>query len=188
MEIASATAVKTSGRKEWTNNFCSVRAQRSTSKQLSGPKFINRLRNLAPLLGRGKSSGWVRITLSAGESCTNIRGLWGDGNGTSSRKWAIYLCDENRKYEIKSKKYHRITTKNPHFMKQYLSIGTGWGPLQAMLYRKRRNCSKVSKKGQCESRQMHLLTLYVYSPGLASSGSWSWSICSSVSWSSEYGS
>lgn len=97
MDMASATAVKTSGLKEWTNNFCSVRAQSSTSKQLSGPKLIKRLRNLAPLLGRGKSSGWVRITLSAGESWTNIRGRWGDGNGTSSRKWEMYLQNGNKK-------------------------------------------------------------------------------------------
>ena len=91
IEIASATAVKTSGRREWTNNFCSVRAQRRTSKQLSGPKLIKRLRKRAPLLGNGRSSGWVRITLSAGDSCTKIRGRWGDGNGTSSKKWDMYL-------------------------------------------------------------------------------------------------
>lgn len=54
-------------------------------------KNIKNSFNMEYLLGRGKSSGWVKIRRSSGESWSKIRGLWTDGNGTSSSKWLIYL-------------------------------------------------------------------------------------------------
>lgn len=57
-----------------------------------------------------------------------MRGLWGEGNGTSFMKW-----------------------------ERYLSIGTKWGPEMEIRYRNSRNFLKVSKKGQRESRDIHLL-------------------------------
>ena len=54
IDIASATAVSTSGRSEWTSNFCSVRASSRIIRQLSGPRFMSNSRKPAPLKRKSK--------------------------------------------------------------------------------------------------------------------------------------
>ena len=54
IDTASATAVSTSGRSEWTSNFCSVRASNRIIRQLSGPRFMSNSRKPAPLKCKSK--------------------------------------------------------------------------------------------------------------------------------------
>lgn len=54
IDTASATAVSTSGRSEWTSNFCSVRANSRIIRQLSGPRFMSNSRKPAPLKRKSK--------------------------------------------------------------------------------------------------------------------------------------
>jgi hypothetical protein len=49
IDTASATAVSTSGRNEWTSSFCSVNANSIIMRQLSGPRFFSKSRKPAPL-------------------------------------------------------------------------------------------------------------------------------------------
>lgn len=49
---ASHTAVTTSGLREWTKIFCSVRANRRRSRQLSGPSVVTNNWKFAPDLPR----------------------------------------------------------------------------------------------------------------------------------------
>jgi len=71
IETASATPVSTSGLSEWISNFCSVSAHSNTTRQFSGARFTRSFEKRAPLRGRGRSSGCVRIKRCSGESCSN---------------------------------------------------------------------------------------------------------------------
>lgn len=90
VHTASATEVKVSGLRECISIFCSVRISSSTCRQFSEPRLSSNCLKLAALLGRGKSSGCVRMTLSW-VAVESWRRILGKGNGTSSKSWRMYL-------------------------------------------------------------------------------------------------
>jgi hypothetical protein len=66
IDTASATAVSTSGRNEWTSSFCSVRANSRIMRQLSAPRFVSSSRKPAPLK---QMPQWLFTTSTAVKLC-----------------------------------------------------------------------------------------------------------------------